>query len=120
MDTEHIYAVRLIPTREDLREEHVEMMDHFEQWINRELWTELRDKASDGGEYIIKIAPKEIVPAEYPDCMKIKGCAEITPLVRCKDCAWKLYEQPGMVYCPHVYASWVPEDFYCGAGVRDK
>lgn len=39
-------------------------------------------------------------------------------VVRCKDCYRHEDEEPGMVWCPYVVGSWVPNNWYCAAGKR--
>lgn len=43
---------------------------------------------------------------------------DAVPVVRCKDCIHATCEEPGMVYCPAVYGSWVDNDFFCKDGER--
>ena len=45
---------------------------------------------------------------------------DAVPVVRCKDCRWKVEEQPGMVYCPAVVGGWVDEDWFCKGGERSE
>ena len=57
---------------------------------------------------------------EMEDYIKIKGGHYKQDLVRCKDCKHKEREQPGMVYCPMIVGSWVPDDHFCKWGERGE
>lgn len=43
---------------------------------------------------------------------------DAVPVVRCKDCYRHEDEEPGMVWCPYVVGSWVPNNWYCADGKR--
>ena len=40
-------------------------------------------------------------------------------VVRCRECAYRKHEQPGMVYCPHMIGGWVCEDWFCAGGKKE-
>lgn len=44
--------------------------------------------------------------------------ADVVEVVRRKDCKHHKDEEPGMVYCPHIVARWVSNDFFCANGKR--
>lgn len=39
-------------------------------------------------------------------------------VVRCKDCRFNEYHEPGMVWCSHIVGSWMGENGYCSMGER--
>lgn len=60
-----------------------------------------------------------VVEANNTEEMADGKFAVISELVRCKDCKYHEYEEPGMVYCPtNIVGGWVEEDFFCKDGER--
>ena len=42
------------------------------------------------------------------------------PVVRCKDCKHRKYEDMGMVYCESVIGGWTPNDWFCADGEKKE
>lgn len=42
----------------------------------------------------------------------------VNHIVRCEECVFHTYEEPGRVYCPNIVGGWVSNDFYCADGER--
>lgn len=45
--------------------------------------------------------------------------ADVTEVVRCKDCRFHEDEEIGMVYCPAVVGGWVEDNWFCKGGERE-
>jgi len=90
--------------------EHIEITDDEREilrdmFMNRYEVIDLRDGLHYPLEYF------------YIDKKSLLDLAEKL-VVRCKDCKFHTYEEPGMVYCPTNIGGWVEEDFFCKDGER--
>ena len=59
------------------------------------------------------------LPAHFFDIVDDMPAADVQEVVRCKDCKYRKNEQPGMVYCPHMIAGWVDENWFCAGGQKE-
>lgn len=52
----------------------------------------------------------------------VRWCPTIDaePVVRCKDCKHRKYEDMGMVYCESVIGGWTPNDWFCADGEKKE
>ena len=56
--------------------------------------------------------------SEAADMIDDMPTADVAEVVRCKDCIFHEYEQPGMVYCPATVGGWVEDDWFCKGGIK--
>ena len=75
----------------------------------------------DGANGFVSVEDIKDAPTIFTTPVAVKSWmnkADLVEVVRCKDCRWHEYEEPGMVYCPLVVGDWVEEDWFCKGGER--
>lgn len=50
--------------------------------------------------------------------LETEQCADVAPVVRCRECKHHEDEEIGIVYCPNAIGGWVGEDWFCADGER--
>ena len=91
--------------------------EHVGDMIVRELCKKITDIVANGGEYIFRMTPNEIMENTYANALQYQRYVLYEPLIRCKNCKhWYADADTGMA-CEFTNMG-QPEDGYCNWGER--
>lgn len=73
--------------------------EHVGNMIVRKLCEKIADIVANGGEYIFRMTPNDIMENPYTNSMQYQRYVLYEPLIRCKDCRYWQEQAEGIVEC---------------------
>ena len=87
--------------------------EHVGVMIVRELCKKIADIVANGGEYIFRMTPNDIMENPYTNSMHYQRYVLYEPLIRCKDCRHR-----DLFSCPLADNDFQKDDDFCSWGER--
>lgn len=89
--------------------------EHVGDIIVRELCKKIADIVANGGEYIFRMTPNDIIENPYTNSLRYQRYVLYEPLIRCKDCKWNDDMMTGWCY---KHNKSTIADYFCADGER--
>lgn len=86
---------------------------HVGDMIVRELCKKIADIVANGGEYIFRMTPNDIMENPYTNSLHYQRYVLYAPLIRCKDCRHR-----DLFSCPLADNDFQKDDDFCSWGER--
>ncbi len=97
--------------------------EHVANNIVRELCKKIADIIANGGEYIFRMTPNEIMENPYTNSLHYQRRVLYEPLMRCKDCRHRVFTKDGEsnphnIVCDYHMSDGFDETDFCSYGER--